>query len=33
MSAALEITKRSIDLGIITRDAAPMVAFYREQLG
>ncbi|HSG88156.1 MAG TPA: VOC family protein [Pseudomonadales bacterium] len=29
----LEVTKDSIDLGIITRDAAPMVAFYRDVVG
>jgi predicted enzyme related to lactoylglutathione lyase len=30
---ALEITKDSIDLGIVVRDAGPMVAFYRDTLG
>lgn len=30
---ALALTKDSIDLGIITRDAGPMVAFYRDLLG
>lgn len=29
----LEVTKDSIDLGIITRDAGPMVAFYRDLVG
>ncbi len=29
----LQLTKDSIDLGIITRDAAPMVHFYRDLLG
>jgi catechol 2,3-dioxygenase-like lactoylglutathione lyase family enzyme len=29
----LEVTKDSIDLGIITRDAEPMVAFYRDVVG
>ena len=29
----LELAKDAIDLGIITRDAAPMVAFYRDLLG
>ena len=26
---AVELKKDSIDLGIVTRDAGPMVAFYR----
>ena len=30
---ALQLTKDSIDLGIITPDAAPMVKFYRDTLG
>lgn len=30
---ALDLTKQSIDLGIITRDAGPMLAFYRDFLG
>lgn len=30
---ALQLTKDSIDLGIITRDAGPMVAFYRDLVG
>ena len=30
---ALQLTKDSIDLGIITLDAAPMVKFYRDTLG
>lgn len=30
---ALDVKKDSIDLGIITRDAAPMVAFYRDVIG
>ncbi len=30
---ALAITKDSIDLGIITTDAAPMLKFYRDTLG
>ena len=30
---SLQVTKDSIDLGIITRDAAPMVAFYRDAVG
>jgi len=29
----LQITKDSIDLGIVTRDAGPMVQFYRDTLG
>lgn len=29
----LNIIKDSIDLGIVTRDAAPMVKFYRDTLG
>jgi len=29
----LQITKDSIDLGIVTRDADPMVRFYRDTLG
>lgn len=29
----LELTKSAIDLGIITRDAGPMLAFYRDFLG
>jgi glyoxylase I family protein len=29
----LDLTKPAIDLGIITRDAAPMLAFYRNFLG
>ena len=30
---SLELTKASIDIGIITRDATPMLAFYRDTLG
>ena len=30
---AVELKKDSIDLGIVTRDAGPMVAFYRDLLG
>lgn len=30
---SLQLTKDSIDLGIITRDAEPMVKFYRDILG
>ncbi len=30
---ALEITKDSIDLGIVTKDAAPLIAFYQDTLG
>jgi len=30
---ALDVKKDSIDLGIITRDAGPMVAFYRDVVG
>ncbi len=30
---ALEISKDSIDLGIVVRDAEPMLAFYRDTLG
>lgn len=30
---AVELAKESIDLGIVTRDAAPMLAFYRDLLG
>lgn len=30
---ALNIVKDSIDLGIVTRDAAPMVKFYQDTLG
>jgi predicted enzyme related to lactoylglutathione lyase len=30
---ALDVRKDSIDLGIITRDAGPMVAFYRDVIG
>ncbi len=30
---SLEITKSSIDLGIVTRNPEPMVAFYRDVLG
>ena len=33
MSQTLNITKGAIDLGIITRDATPMVAFYRDVVG
>ena len=33
MSHTLNITKGAIDLGIITRDAGPMVAFYRDVVG
>jgi catechol 2,3-dioxygenase-like lactoylglutathione lyase family enzyme len=29
----LQITKQSIDIGIITKDAAPMLSFYRDTLG
>jgi catechol 2,3-dioxygenase-like lactoylglutathione lyase family enzyme len=29
----LEIIKDSIDIGIITKDAAPLLAFYRDTLG
>ena len=29
----LEITKDSIDIGIITKDAEPLVTFYRDTLG
>lgn len=29
----LELTKPAIDLGIVTRDAGPMLAFYRDFLG
>ena len=29
----IKITKDSIDLGIVTTDAAPMLAFYRDTLG
>lgn len=29
----LAITKDSIDLGIVTKDAAPLVAFYQDTLG
>jgi glyoxylase I family protein len=31
--ATAKITKPALDLGIITRDAAPMLAFYQEMLG
>jgi catechol 2,3-dioxygenase-like lactoylglutathione lyase family enzyme len=31
--ATAKITKPSLDLGIITRDAAPMLAFYQQMLG
>lgn len=30
---SLEITKSAIDLGIVTRNPEPMVAFYRDVLG
>lgn len=30
---ALQIIKDSIDLGIVTRDVAPMIKFYRDTLG
>lgn len=29
----MEITKSAVDIGIVTRDAEPMVAFYRDVLG
>ena len=29
----IRLTKDSVDLGIVTRDLAPMVAFYRDTLG
>jgi catechol 2,3-dioxygenase-like lactoylglutathione lyase family enzyme len=29
----IKTTKDSVDLGIVTRDLAPMVAFYRDTLG
>lgn len=29
----LEITKDAIDIGIVTKDAAPLLAFYRDTLG
>lgn len=31
--ATAKITKPALDLGIITRDAAPMLAFYQQMLG
>jgi catechol 2,3-dioxygenase-like lactoylglutathione lyase family enzyme len=31
--ATAKITKPALDLGIITRDAAPMLAFYQKMLG
>lgn len=31
--AAAKVTKPALDLGIITRDAAPMLAFYQQMLG
>lgn len=30
---ALQINKDSIDLGIVTKDAGPMIKFYRDTLG
>ena len=30
---ALNITKDSVDLGIVTRDAGPLLKFYRDTLG
>lgn len=30
---SIELSKPSIDIGIITRDAGPMLAFYRDTLG
>ena len=30
---AISITKSSIDFGIITRDAEPMLTFYRDVVG
>lgn len=30
---SLKITKKAIDLGILTRKAEPMLAFYRDMLG
>jgi len=30
---SVRLTKHAVDLGIITRDAGPMLAFYRDLLG
>jgi glyoxylase I family protein len=33
MTMVIEPTKESVDLGIVTRELEPMVAFYRDTLG